>query len=287
MDQPTKKHKVSNNNAIYREEVLFNSDTLSKIISYLPSVDVLNLAITCKRFGISDDDEQSIIKKSANVLVREIATEEQLGALPHYDGESSLADYHYIQLSRLPLTFDQLLMGAEYVNSLYKSCVRHSELYHIGTAFSNNIMRAGKHYVIFETRISTHCYMGVMRPGQADQKARGFPCGPKFYRNFSPCNNYNDNDTQSCLYGTLNGDSYSSNWLVDTPLSRETWVGREGASSGDEIGMLLDLDEGTLSVYKNSRKLGVMKRGLAGPYCWAVSIPSGAQVTIKRGMIPS
>ena len=54
MDQPTKKHKVSNNNAIYREEVLFNSDTLSKIISYLPSVDLFNLAITCKRFGISD-----------------------------------------------------------------------------------------------------------------------------------------------------------------------------------------------------------------------------------------
>ena len=47
--------------------------------------------------------------------------------------------------------------------------------------------------------------------------------------------------------------------------------------------MLLDLDEGTLSVYKNRRKLGVMKRGLAGHYCWFASLLPGRQVTIKRG----
>ena len=42
---------TNNNIATHEEEVLFNSDTLSKVISYLPSVDVLNLALTCKRFG--------------------------------------------------------------------------------------------------------------------------------------------------------------------------------------------------------------------------------------------
>ena len=53
------------------------------------------------------------------------------------------------------------------------------------------------------------------------------------------------------------------------------------------IGMLLDLDEGTLSVYKNGRKLGVMKRGLAGHYCWVVAFLPGRQVTIKRGPVPA
>jgi len=57
---------------LHKEEVLFNSDTLSKIISYLPSVDALNLAITCKRFGIADVDEQSIIKKSVHILVQDV-----------------------------------------------------------------------------------------------------------------------------------------------------------------------------------------------------------------------
>jgi len=64
------------------------------------------------------------------------------------------------------------------------------------------------------------------------------------------------------------------------------WYGSESMSSGDELGILLDLDEGSLSVYKNGRKLGVMKRGLAGPYCWVVSMYIGDQVTIKRGTVP-
>ena len=65
------------------------------------------------------------------------------------------------------------------------------------------------------------------------------------------------------------------------------WEGMENLSSDNElIGMLLDLDEGSLSMYKNGRKLGVMKRGLAGPYCWVVSIQRGDQITIKRGEIP-
>ena len=50
--------------------------------------------------------------------------------------------------------------------------------------------------------------------------------------------------------------------------------------------MLLDLDEGTLSVYKDGRKLGVMKSGLAGQYCWVASMWNGTSVSIKRGTIP-
>ncbi|EJK49548.1 hypothetical protein THAOC_31564, partial [Thalassiosira oceanica] len=46
------------------------------------------------------------------------------------------------------------------------------------------------------------------------------------------------------------------------------WDGMESCQSGDTVGMLLNLDEGTLTVYKNNRRLGVMKDGLSGPYCW-------------------
>ena len=45
----------------------------------------------------------------------------------------------------------------------------------------------------------------------------------------------------------------------------------EDLSGSYTIGMLLDLDEGTLSVYKNGRKLGVMKGWRAntvGLYLW-------------------
>jgi len=112
------------------QAVLFNSDTLSKIIPYLPSVDVLNLALTCTRFCtskclLSTVIEPSLIEKSTRISIKDFATEEQLAALPHYDGESSLADYHYLQLLRAPLTFDQLVGRAKYLNEEDKSCVKH------------------------------------------------------------------------------------------------------------------------------------------------------------------
>lgn len=51
------------------------------------------------------------------------------------------------------------------------------------------------------------------------------------------------------------------------------------------VGLLLDLDAGTLTVYKN----GVMKDGLSGEYCWLMSVQGASNSTavqIKRGYIP-
>ena len=303
MDQPNKKQKVVETTS---SVLLFNSDTLSKIISYIPSVDVLNLAITCKRFGISDDGEHSLIEESVRIAVQDIATEEQLAALPHYDGESSLADYHYLQLLRKPLTFDQLV-GAEYVISGTKNLVQiDGRLSAWGggwaTAFSNNIMRAGKHYVSFMPYSNSFLLVGVMRPGQANQIARGrpynqiargLPYTKQFYHNFSQSNSrdQHNNDVQCCLYNRDTGNCLLSSWPVDSSNTRtysiERWEGMETTPTSRKIGMLLDLDEGTLSVYRNKRKLGVMKSGLAGTYCWVVSMHKSTQVSIKRGTIPS
>ena len=292
MVQPMSNQKVEETASC--EEVLFNSDTLSKIISYLPSVDLLNLAVTCKRFGIASGSSSSLIEESARIAIQDIATEEQLAALPRYDGENSLADYHNLQLMREPLTFDQLVGGAEYVNIDDKSCVRYSEsgAHTIcGTALSNNILRGGKHYVSFKPDISSNAGLmaGVIRPGQANQNASGSPLTQKFFQNFvelfSRCGELNTSN-QCGMYHTYSGDCFSSNWVDGSRLSCTDWDGMESMSTGDELGMLLDLDEGTLSVYKNGRKLGIMKRGLVGPYCWVVGLYKGSRVTIKRGVIP-
>ena len=67
------------------------------------------------------------------------------------------------------------------------------------------------------------------------------------------------------------------------------WQGREGFERNDVAGMLLDLDEGALTVYKNGRRLGQMKSGLAGEYCWGVYVGTyspGKSVKICRGLIP-
>ena len=292
MEQPTKKQKVEETTSS-TEAVLFNSDALSKIISYLPSVDVLNLALTCKRFGVSNTtgDKQTLIEKSAHIAVQDLATAEQLAALPHYEGESSLADYHYLQLLRETLSFDQLTGGAEYVNE-DKSCVRNYDvtvgaIWH--TALSNNILRAGKHYASFILcNDMNYLFVGVMRPGQANKNARGIPTDEEFYQHFSRNirRGEHNNGSECCLYISHSGRCLSSDW--DNSLeSSSDWEGRGIMSPGDEVGMLLDLDEGTLSVYQNGKKLGVMKKGLAGQFCWVVSLHRGMQVSMKRGSIPS
>ena len=61
-----------------------------------------------------------------------------------------------------------------------------------------------------------------------------------------------------------------------------------------ELGLLLDLDEGTLTVYKDGTRLGVMMDGLSGEYTWVVEItaqangsPDGQNVRIERAPIPT
>eukprot|EP01045_Picozoa_sp_COSAG04_P002486 COSAG04_NODE_91_length_26852_cov_8.609315_12_plen_196_part_00 len=49
------------------------------------------------------------------------------------------------------------------------------------------------------------------------------------------------------------------------------------AKKGDRIGMALDLDKGSMTVYKNGERLGVMQEsGLTGEYVWAAQFDGGA-----------
>ena len=67
-----------------------------------------------------------------------------------------------------------------------------------------------------------------------------------------------------CFYAAHNGRHFPG---------FSDWEGRQTAmDQGDRIGMLLDLDQGSMTVWKNGELLGVMQaEGLSGPLCWAVS----------------
>lgn len=146
--------------------------------------------------------------------------------------------------------FDQLVGEAEYVNVESKSCVAKCSVTDWATAFSNNILRKGKHYVAFQALQSLtgmlYARIGVMRPGQANQDARhGTPVANEFYQNFSrrlgqgECNN----NVQCCMYNASTGNCLSSDWGGGRPAF-DNWEGMESIKSGGEIGMLLDLDAG-------------------------------------------
>ena len=70
---------------------------------------------------------------------------------------------------------------------------------------------------------------------------------------------------------------------------RRNWEGMQCAyKHGDRIGMLLDLDQGSMTVWKNGVKLGVMQaEGLVGPLCWAVSVVDpGSSARIESAPVP-
>jgi hypothetical protein len=58
---------------------------------------------------------------------------------------------------------------------------------------------------------------------------------------------------------------------------------------GDRIGMLLDLDRGSMTVWKNDEKLGVMvAEGLVGPLAWAAEVRNaGRSARIESAPAPA
>ncbi len=83
-----------------------------------------------------------------------------------------------------------------------------------------------------------------------------------------------------CFYDTYDGACYPS---------YNHWGSRENAmEQGNRIGLLLDLDQGTMTVYKNDERLGVMATGLSGEYSWAVSLGEhGGSTRIEAAAAPA
>ena len=121
----------------------------------------------------------------------------------------------------------------------------------VRAAASTVVMRLGCHYAQFTVVIGarftvTQCqaFFGVIRPGW-DVEGRA---------------NAHDVDGHCCFYFTGSGRRWPGH---------RTWEGRQGATQGDHIGMLLDLEQGSMTVWKDDVKLGVMQsEGLSGPLCW-------------------
>lgn len=83
-----------------------------------------------------------------------------------------------------------------------------------------------------------------------------------------------------CFYDTRAGFRYPG------PVQ---WDGCDGARDGDRIGLLLDLKAGSLTVYKNEARLGmIISSGLSGEFCWAVCMyGQGSKVRMEAKPLPS
>ena len=152
-------------------------------------------------------------------------------------------------------------------------------------------MRAGRHYMTFTIGgFCAYVQVGLIKPIKDFDKRNYKSFGLLLPRYFGRLNNerterWGDGNVYICVLELVSGEcAYGGR----RTFGAEIWNGQESFTVGDNIGMLLDLDAGTLAVYKNGRRLGVMRDKLSGDFSWVTSmrIP-GTTVRIEKGDIPT
>ncbi|EJK53991.1 hypothetical protein THAOC_26467 [Thalassiosira oceanica] len=284
-----------------------SADIAVRYASYLASDDLLNLALTSKLYGAPVGMRRGFWSLSEEVarLKYEAATTSEKGGVPRREGRPLwLKLLHRLELLKVPLWFDHLLGSAmrtyqvKYVGgdlSRVTFGVIHTS--RLGsdfncTAISSFVMSEGKHYAVFHMNGIGHddpdlaFRIGIVRPVDV----AGW--NGERRRNYWPftSSGRRDGSTICCVYDIIDG---TCDYLESGSdgLDYMDWDGMD-SSEGERdvaIGLLLDLDNGTLAVFKNGRRLGVMKDGLAGDFCWMANLrdwEGTCRIAIERGDLP-
>ena len=246
------------------------NDTLFHIAHFLPSArDLLCLQLTCPRFAAkiiaAPRDEAARAAAAPEMLSipeeagrRRVAAcgEQERGWVPRRELESWLGLMHELEVLRQPLTFDR----AHAAVTLFENgavATRYVQDGSFQMVASKMVMRSGRHFVQFTLVEGKLLLFGVIRPGWDVEAGVEFPDQEGVHA------------PGHCFYFTYDDGSRYPGY--------RKWQGMQPAKTGDRIGMLLDLDQGSMTVWKNDVRLGVMQgEGLSGPLCWAVSLFRGS-----------
>ena len=214
--------------------------------------------------------------------------------LPRYPGESWIAMYHHLLMLRSRLTFDQLVgRQIEYLGgdkAAVQGVEANEESYYLySTAIcGNHIMRAGKHWATFtsSSTFDSSQTVGVVRPLPGWENrglVRFSPVYDEFYQDLLQGRTDRwEGDVHYCWLNIKYGSCVWSDWTGENKTS--DWEGRDDYDEDcTTLGMMLDLDEGTLSLYQNGRRLGTLKSGLRGEYCWTAGLGHKGDLSIRRG----
>ena len=117
-------------------------------------------------------------------------------------------------------------------------------------------MRSGCHRAMFTMKHGEGLLFGVIRPGWDVETGKNPHCSDPFGPDPNGCDEH-------CFYLTSTGQRYPG---------CQDWPGMQPATLADTVTMELDFDAGTMTVWINDQRLGVMKSGLTGSYCWAISL---------------
>ena len=139
------------------------------------------------------------------------------------------------------------------------------------SAASTAMVRSGRHFALFTNVEYGRMVFCVIRPDRGAEGGR---------EDASEVDGH-------CFYCTSDGARFPSD--IDG-AGWDSWEGPQNAAEqGDRIGMLLDLDQGSMTVWNNDEKLRVMvAEGLSGPLCWAITLcQQGNRVCIESALAPA
>ena len=269
-------------------------------------------------------DELPLAEEASMRIAEGGMSDEERAALSPRRGEDEtwVRFYHRICLRRAPLAFTKLFGGGIVHHGHDRSRVISSSTspglprwtgrgyYGYKSAVcGDHVMAIGRHYAEFSMEDGTGYLVGVVRPIEREDDGREMEdlqpfndqgdeteAWPSFLRSERAGGGWRwgDSAVNCCLYVCYRGLCGSVGY---SPLASQTgfidwneWEGQNGLGRDrGRVGLLLDLNVGTLAVYKNGRRLGVMKRGLSGEYCWLAMLDSDCYahpVGIERLPVP-
>jgi hypothetical protein len=159
-------------------------------------------------------------------------SEQERGWVSYRTTESWLCLMHEVEVLRLPLAFGRA-RGIFTLSENGAVATNSGENFRV--AASKVVMRSGRHFAQFTVLQGNYMMSGVIRPGW-DVEGGVSAVGVDGHGH--------------CFYQTLDGACWPGN---------RNWEGKPRArEQGDRIGMLLDLDQGSMSVWKNDDKMGEM-----------------------------
>ena len=259
------------------------------------SRELLSMALTCKSFGWrwpSSTLGLSLVEEAARqfVTIQLRPSDVERNALPPFGGTTAwLPILHELEQLRLPLKFSKLVCsGIEYAGS--ESIVTSSYDYFC-TAVTSYVMKRGVHYASFKL-INGNAIVGVARPFRNFDFANEEEGFDMFdYKHFGHLLAQRTDawigNVHYCHIECRAGVSIDAEWTDFLEYKDEIdWEGRERFDEGDTAGLFVDLNEGSLSVYRNGRRLGVVKDGLAGEYCFFGTLYEDVELSIERGTPP-
>jgi len=283
-------------------------DTLLHIFRFLKDPeDLLRLQLTCPRFaakvmktpvgaaggcsgpagclgGPGGAAEMLSIPTEAARLWVAACSEQERDWAPRWGRLMSwLSVMHEIGLLRLPLAFydrhDSITLAEDGALATRERTTPDDFIYR--SAESKPVMRAGRHFAQLTLVAGDFAIFGVQEPGSfdVDGEADADPAD----RGAAPNGLDAEHCHRRCFYHSADGGRLPHTYWH----GRGDWQGRQGATAvGDRIGMLLDIDQGSLSVWKNGEPLGVMKEwGLTGTFCWSVAVYDQS-VRIESAPVP-